>query len=185
MSAKFEVEAYFVNTSYRKDHYLKELEGPQGWILLSEIYNFPKMKKFHSRLTLNAFFEVMHLSADVEMKQEVIDWGDEREQTYYIRKKKRALNRQYANFFGFNVEMIKQLSIKQFKEFLDNKRKFENEILNTSPIIVTTIGKACTKLLRERKFRRVIMDEATMVKEHEAFLGVVHAEQVVLVGDQK
>mmetsp|Transcript_1551 Transcript_1551/g.2136 ORF Transcript_1551/g.2136 Transcript_1551/m.2136 type:complete len:125 (-) Transcript_1551:1538-1912(-) len=28
MSAKFEVEAYFVNTSYRKDDYLKKLEGP-------------------------------------------------------------------------------------------------------------------------------------------------------------
>ena len=29
------------------------------------------------------------------------------------------------------------------------------------------------------------MDEATMVKENEAFLGAISAEQIVLVGDQK
>ena len=28
------------------------------------------------------------------------------------------------------------------------------------------------------------MDEATMIKEHEAFLTTQHAEQIVLVGDQ-
>ena len=50
---------------------------------------------------------------------------------------------------------------------------------------MTTIGKACTKQLRNRKFKRVIMDEATMVKENEAFLGALDAEQIVLVGDQK
>ena len=53
------------------------------------------------------------------------------------------------------------------------------------PIIITTIGKACTGELQDRKFKRVIMDEATMVKENEAFLGTLHAEQIVLVGDQK
>ena len=44
------------------------------------------------------------------------------------------------------------------------------------PIIVTTIGKAGTFALQERKFKRVIMDEATMVKETEAFLGSINAE---------
>ena len=29
------------------------------------------------------------------------------------------------------------------------------------------------------------MDEATMVKEHQMFLASSHAEQIVLVGDQK
>ena len=29
------------------------------------------------------------------------------------------------------------------------------------------------------------MDEATMIKENEAFLSAVHAEQIVMVGDQK
>ena len=56
-------------------------------------------------------------------------------------------------------------------------------MLAKTPVIITTIGKACTKGLRTRKFKRVIMDEATMVKENEAFLGCIHAEQVILVGD--
>ena len=39
--------------------------------------------------------------------------------------------------------------------------------------------------MNSRKFKRVVIDEATMVKEHEAFLTTLHAEQIVLVGDQK
>ena len=66
---------------------------------------------------------------------------------------------------------------------MKNKQKFENRIMDSKKIIITTIGKACTHSLRERKFKRVIMDEATMVKENEAFLGAIHAEQIVLVGD--
>ena len=50
---------------------------------------------------------------------------------------------------------------------------------------MTTVGKATTKMMAERQFKRVIMDEATMVKENEAFLASIHAEQIVLVGDQK
>ena len=68
-------------------------------------------------------------------------------------------------------------------EFLKKKRQYEEEMLAKTPVIITTIGKACTKGLRARKFKRVIMDEATMVKENEAFLGCIHAEQVILVGD--
>ena len=44
------------------------------------------------------------------------------------------------------------------------------------PVIVTTVGKACTQQLRERKFKRIVMDEATMIKENEAFLSSTNAE---------
>lgn len=47
------------------------------------------------------------------------------------------------------------------------------------------MGKATTKVMADRKFKRVVMDEATMVKENEAFLASINAEQIVLVGDQK
>ena len=50
---------------------------------------------------------------------------------------------------------------------------------------MTTVGKASTKAMAERKFKRVIMDEATMIKENEAYLASINAEQIVLVGDQK
>ena len=126
----------------------------------------------------------MQLSVEVEVKTDVLDWGDgETETQFYIRKKATKLKEKYIKFFGFNIETIKQLTKTQFQVFLKNKQKFENTIIDSKKIIVTTIGKACTHSLRERKFKRVIMDEATMVKENEAFLGAIHAEQIVLVGD--
>ena len=102
-----------------------------------------------------------------------------------IRKKKLQLKQEYVEFFGFRIESIKMLNKAQFETFIDHKRKFEAKILEQQPIIVTTVGKATTKMMAERKFKRVIMDEATMVKENEAFLASIHAEQIVLVGDQK
>ena len=77
------------------------------------------------------------------------------------------------------------LSLPKFELFLKHKKEFEDKILETMPIIVTTVGKGCTKALRARKFKRVIMDEATMVRENEAFLTTIGAEQIILVGDQK
>ena len=59
---------------------------------------------------------------------------------------------------------------------MKHRNDLEVQILKSRPIIVTTIGKATTKALRDREFKRVIMDEATMVKENEAFLGAIHAE---------
>ena len=66
---------------------------------------------------------------------------------------------------------------------MKHRDKFEAQILESMPVIVTTIGKATSKALQDRKFKRVIMDEATMIKEYEVFLGASHAQQIVLVGD--
>jgi len=68
---------------------------------------------------------------------------------------------------------------------MKHKKEFESKIFKSKPIIVTTVGKACTFMLREREFKRIVMDEATMIKENEAFLSATSAEQLVLVGDQK
>ena len=135
------------------------------------------MRKFHDRVSLKQLFEVMKLSSEVEVKADEIVWPDgEKEVTYYIRKKPLSLTKKYVSLFGFNVETIKQLTKEQFAIFLKHKKSFEEQILQQMPIIVTTIGKACTKQFREIKFRKVIIDEATMVKEHEAFLGCINAE---------
>ena len=49
--------------------------------------------------------------------------------TYYIRKKELQLKSKYVNFFGYNIETIKQLNIKQFEIFMKHKRDFETKIL--------------------------------------------------------
>ena len=74
--AKYQVEYYFSQTKYHKDDHLKKCEGPEGWILLSEIWNFGKMRRFHSRLSLQDLAEVMKLSVEVDVKTDIVDWGD-------------------------------------------------------------------------------------------------------------
>mmetsp|Transcript_25448 Transcript_25448/g.31818 ORF Transcript_25448/g.31818 Transcript_25448/m.31818 type:complete len:98 (-) Transcript_25448:52-345(-) len=93
------------------------------------------------------------------------------------------IKQQYASLFGYGVESLKHLSKPLFKSFLDLKRSYEREVLEKIPVIITTIGKACSTQFRATKFKKVIIDEATMAKEHEAFLNIISAEQVVLVGD--
>ena len=65
------------------------------------------------------------------------------------------------------------------------KNQFEQIVLESFPCIVTTIASAFTQQVTRRRFKRIVIDEATMVKEHEAFLSTLHAEQIVLIGDQK
>ena len=127
----------------------------------------------------------MKLSSIVDVKENAVNSGERQMTIYSIRKKELQLNGRYVDFFGYNIETIKMLTRTQFEIFMKHKKEFENQILSNQPIIVTTMGKASTKALRNKRFTRVIIDEATMVKENEAFLGAIHAEQIVLVGDQK
>jgi len=53
---------------------------------------------------------------------------------------------------------------------MESKDEFEKKVIKRFPCIVTTVGVACSRQMVERRFKRVIMDEATMIKEHEAFL---------------
>ena len=118
----------------------------------------------------------MKLSTVVDVRDRVIDFGDEQVFQHFIRKRDVQLKEKYINFFGYDIETIKMLNKKQFETFMKHKNEFEKQILESKPIIVSTIGKATTKALRDRKFKRVVIDEATMVRENEAFLGAIHAE---------
>ena len=66
---------------------------------------------------------------------------------------------------------------------MEHKDAFEKKVLRKFPCIVTTIGAAGTKAMTSQNFKRVVIDEASMIKEHEAFLLTLNAEQIVLVGD--
>lgn len=77
---------------------------------------------------------------------------------------------------GFNLEEIKTLRRKEFFTFIKHKDEFEKRIIKKFPVIVTTVGVACNRNLVERRFKRVVMDEATMIKEHDAFLATQYAE---------
>ena len=86
------------------------------------------------------------------------------------------MNKESLKLFGYDIETIKQLSKKDFEAFLERKDEFEDFVLKAFPCIVTTVGTAASKAIISRRFKRVVMDEATMIKEQEAFLATLHAE---------
>jgi len=87
---------------------LKKAEGPEGWILLDKIYNFAKIKRFRGRVPrLEDFFEVVKLSTVVEVKAETLDWGVEKEKTFYIRKKVQTMMSEFESVFGCNIDTVK------------------------------------------------------------------------------
>lgn len=178
-AAKFQVEYYFGQTNYPTDDYLKSHENNEGWIDLALINDFKKMRCFN--LDLPELFEMLKKSTAVEVEHKSLANGSE---MYRIKKRNLPLNREFGEIFGFNMETIKQLSREQFEIFKENKDEFEEIVQEKFPCIVTTIGSAATKSMMKRKFKRIVIDEATMVKEHEAFIATLHAEQIVLVGDQ-
>ena len=66
-AAKFQVEFYFGQSNFHKDEHLKKARDSEGWIPLSMIYKFNKIKKFRSRLSLKRLARVMQLSTVVEI----------------------------------------------------------------------------------------------------------------------
>ena len=70
---------------------LRSAEAPGGWILLSIIYEFPKIRQFHEFLTIENLFNVLKMSTVVEVKEDIVDFGDEQEVTLYIKKKPKKM----------------------------------------------------------------------------------------------
>ena len=128
------------------------------------------MRKF--RLSLPMVYEMMKKSTVVDVEER--KWDDD--VLYYIRKRDVEIQPKFGQMFGFDMETIKMLTKEQFEIFLEHKQAFEKKVFERYPCIVTTVGTASTKAMVNRRFKRVVMDEATMVKEHEAFLATLYAE---------
>ena len=185
--AKYQIEYYFGQTNYERDIFLRDMESPEGrWIDLRLINEFRKMQKFG--LGEAQLYQIMEKSSVVEVrfqqvpiKQldnktcEVIHTGDTFTR-FFVRKKILTVTEKVNQLLGFNLESVKTMTKDQFRQFIKHKDEFEQRIIKKFPCIVTTIGVACTRNLVERRFKRVVIDEATMVKEHEAFLATQHAE---------
>ena len=68
---------------------------------------------------------------------------------------------------------------------MEIKAKIESLILSHTPVIITTCKAIQSNALRNFRFTKVIIDEATQANEIETLLTFKEAEQVVLIGDQK
>ena len=124
-AAKFQVEFYFGQSNYFKDEHLRNAEDKEGWIPLELIYKFNKIKKFRKRLSMKELAHVMRLSTVVEIGH-IDRFRDGNNLEYFIKKKQLKLKSEYRDFFGYDVETIKQLTLEQFEIFLQHKKTFED-----------------------------------------------------------
>ncbi len=66
---------------------------------------------------------------------------------------------------------------------MEIKAEVEKKFIENIPIIVTTCKAVQSRGLKEIKFRKVVIDEATQALEIETLLTMTNADQVVLIGD--
>lgn len=91
------MEFYFGQTNYHKDDFLKNQAGKDGWIELSIIFAFPKMRRFHDHIYLEELYETMSLSSLVDVG--TADPFGDGNIVYYIRKKALKMKSEYRNIF--------------------------------------------------------------------------------------
>ena len=72
----------------------------------------------------------------------------------------------------------------KFERFMQIKAKQEYQFIKKIPIIVTTCKAVQSRALKDIRFRKVVIDEATQALEIETVLTMTDADQVVLIGDQ-
>lgn len=80
---------------------------------------------------------------------------------------------------------IKDLSQARFDGLLALKSKLEREIIEKTPIVITTCKASGIVKMSYFRFHRVIVDEAAQSQEIETLLALKHARQAVLIGDPK
>lgn len=85
------------------------------------------------------------------------------------------------------LEVQGELSARDELRLAKLRKVAENSILNTCDVICTTCVGAGDPRLSSRRFRAVLIDEATQATEPETLIPIVHAgvRQVILVGDHK
>jgi superfamily I DNA and/or RNA helicase len=66
---------------------------------------------------------------------------------------------------------------------MEIKAEEERKFIGRIPIIVTTCKAVQSRALKDIKFRKVVIDEATQALEIETLLTMTNADQVVLIGD--
>ena len=107
-------------------------------------------------LETEALYQALRHSTVVDVSK------DENSGRMLVRQKKEEVK---LSFLGYNPTQINELSKEEFEEFLKHKEKFEELAIQNFPIIITTAGYAASRVIRDLKIKKVIVDEATQVKE--------------------
>ena len=102
----------------------------------------------------------------------------------WLRKRARGISDD-LQFLGFSAQGIEDMTVRQYEEFKTIQERCEKTIIHNCKILVTTCNFNLKRLIREFKIRRVIIDEASQATELSTFFTCDHAQQVVLIGDDK
>eukprot|EP00347_Sterkiella_histriomuscorum_P011740 403371285 len=173
---KQQVEYYFSDYNYYEknggDSFLQDQVLEHGCVPFNRILQFNMMRYVH-HATLNDLNQIAPFGINYELYQD-----------YGFRKRQRNINNQLT-VLGMDISGIRNMSQSNFDSFMDTKRQFEKRIIDQTPIIITTCNSACEHRLKDKKFRKVIIDEAAQATEVETLIPLINAKQVVLIGDHK
>ena len=79
--------------------------------------------------------------------------------------------------------LLKNDDYEKYKKLIE---EYQDQILNPSPIILSTINNSADSRISHYKFPIVIIDEATQALEPDCLLPLYHkAEMVIMIGDEK
>ena len=79
-----------------------------------------------------------------------------------------------------------QLKVEDFEKYKKITEDYQYKIINSSPIILSTLNNSADPRLARCNFPIVIIDEATQALEPDCLLSFLHnAQMVVLIGDEK
>jgi len=131
--------------------------------------------------------ELKHLTIDEKVRNH-LEWAN-------IRKVKLKANeidnkaRQFKRSFG-QVEAIERRELrKEARDMRSWARELEDrlvdEIIHNCEVVASTLIGASNNLIKNLRFKTVIIDEASQALEPECWNAILKAERVILVGDHK
>ncbi len=99
----------------------------------------------------------------------------------------RKMAQKYKRNFGHNEREQRNLLFKEARQFLKEANQLEGFILNEqtgrSRVIASTLVGAAHRLLREKQFTTVFIDEAAQALEPASWIPITKANRVIFAGD--
>ena len=188
-------------------YYLSIVLGPPGsgktFLLVNLVYNINIIKGSTEKILICAqtnqaidniikLFKKYNFEKYVRVLSPAKELSEEHDITNSVHKL--ARDRIYNNRKKYSelIKLIERkekngfLSEKDFKIYKEQIRNIENDIIENSNIVLSTLNNSADERLREFNFSYVLIDEAAQALEADTILSLIHqAQTVVLIGDDK
>ena len=188
-------------------YYLSIVLGPPGsgktFLLVNLVYNILMIKGSTEKILICAqtnqaidniikLFKKYNFEKYVRVLSPAKELSEELDITNSVHKlaRDRIYNnpKKYAELIKLieRKEKNNYLSEKDFKIYKERIRDIEDDIIENSNIVLSTLNNSADERLREKNFSYVLIDEAAQSLEADTILSLIHqAQMVVLIGDDK